>query len=487
MTDFIPLNPADHVLLVMDREIRAAGLPGAWCGFALELAGPPDEDRLRSGLAALGEAFPMLSARLAQRGRHYGWQPTGDPVPLTCHPPSLALPPAGGGSGGGQSRLLELMHASPEGDETAPFSLHRIDEEGHTLLLARWLHPLMDAGGVKRVFDFLMADDDRRRRYLKGDEPLVSKKLNAWPWRRKLRLLWRGKRHNDWIDRLDSSLPTSNALDGAASAPLPCPPPNGERVGGSLALPPLGRGLGGGKPPGKGSRRPPAALAVPSPRQLNTALLTLSEEETRTVTQATRRRVGLGAQSLYPIGCLMRALEAMGPAVSKDAWCIPYAFNLRPGNAPVPVTGNQVSVLFAQASHDVVADRDRLFEHLRRQYADTVRRELDQAYLPLMWLGRWLSLERYAHILRRQKSGGERSSVWFSDIGEIRFLRPDFLGAPIEGVRHACFVTAPPSLAVLFSRFNGQLSAAINYLQPDFDPTWIERFRDLLRSELLAD
>lgn len=296
----------------------------------------------------------------------------------------------------------------------------------------------MDAGGVKRVFDFLMADEHQRRRYQQGEVALVAQKLAAWSWGRKLRLLWRGKRHNDWIDRLDSSLPVAS----------------------------------------------PEAAA---PRRLNPLYFTLTEQETQVLTKTAHRRVGLGAQSLYLIGCLMRALEGTGPALRKDAWCIPYAFNLRQGCARVPVTGNQVSVLFAQAPHAVVADRNRLFDHLRRQYTDTVYRELDQAYLPLMWLGRWLSLERYGQILRRQKSGGERSSAWFSYVGEIRFLYPDFLGAPIEAVRHFCFVTAPPSLAVLFSRFNGRLSFAINYLEPDLDPAWIARFQDHLRAELLAD
>lgn len=430
MSSFLPLNPADHVLLVMDREIRAAGLPGAWCGFALDLAGRLDENRLQDGLVALAAAFPVLSSRLVQRGLSFGWQLTSHPVPLLRHP----LPPGQRAIDFWHSRLLALMHAAAD----SPFSLHWIEGENRTLLVAHWLHPLMDAGGIKCIFDFLMAEAHQRRPYLAGDDALVTRKLAAWSWGRKLALLWRGKRHNDWIDRLDSSLP---------AAPLP---------------------------PG-------------TPRQLDVVNFSLAEEETKTLLETSRRRVGLGAQSLYLIGCLMRALEAMGPALRQDAWCIPYAFNLRPGNAPVPVTGNQVSVLFAQAPHAVVADRSRLFEHLRRQYADTVRRELDQAYLPLMWLGRWLSLEHYGRILRRQKSGGERSSAWFSDLGEVRFLRPDFLGAPIEGVRYACFVTAPPSLAVLFSRFNGRVNVAINYLKPDFDPAWIARFAEYLRAELLAD
>lgn len=430
MIDFIPLNPADHVLLALDREIRAAGLPGAWCGFALELAGRPDARRLQDSLAALASAFPTLTARLVQRGRRYGWQPTGSPVPLTYHP----LPPGQRAAAFWHSHLLALMHDARD----SPLSWHWIEGQDRTLILVRWLHPLMDASGVQRMIDFLMADEHQRRRYRQGEVALVAQKLAAWSLGRKLRLLWRGKRHNDWIDQLASSLPA----------------------------PPLQPGTS---------------------RKLSVVNLVLSADQTQALIETTRRRVGLGAQSLYLIGCLMRALEAMEPALRKDAWCIPYAFNLRQGNAPVPVTGNQVSVLFAQAPHPVVANRNRLFSHLRAQYANAVRQELDQAYLPLMWLGRWLSLERYGDILCRQKSGGERSSVWFSDVGEIRFLHPDFFGAPIEGIRHACFMPAPPALAVLFSRFRGRLNAAINYLEPDFDRTWIERFQEHLQAELLAD
>jgi len=433
MNGFSPLNPSDHVLLIMDREIRKAGLPGAWCAFALELDGAPDASRLEAALSAAAATFPVLSARLTRHGRIYGWQPTGKAIPLyrRSRPGHLSS------EAFWQENYLELMQGAPDAFAGPPLSFHLLEGEDRTLALVRWLHPLMDAGGVKRLFDFLVATPAQRQQFLRGEGSLVDAKLRSWPWKRRLALLWRGKRHNARIDHLESSQPTH--------------------------------------------------LCQATQYSLETCHLLLSREETSQVLQNLRRRVGLGGQSLYFIACLMRALEAMGAEMEKDAWCIPYAFDLRPGNAPGPVTGNQVSVLFAQAPREVVRQRGPLFEHLRRQHADTLRHELDMAYLPLMWLGRWLSLDRYASILRLQKTGGERSSAWFSDIGEVRFATEDFFGATIRGIRHGCFVTAPPSLAVLFSRFQGRLTVSINSLRPALPQDRIEHFRALLTRELLAE
>ncbi len=435
--DTLLFSPADHVMLVMDREIQAGGMPGSWCGFGLELAGIPRMSDIRQGLTELEQAFPTLAGRMIRKGKRYGWQTTDQIIPLFHHKIADTMEE----DAFFQRAVMDIMNSSSDAfaHHTRPLVFHLIEGRQKAILLARWLHPLLDAGGVKRLFDFLMSPKNERQKFLKGDHSLVSKKLHGWPWWHKLRLFWRGKNHNAWIDRLGSSLPTQELTSDSTS------------------------------------------------RQLETARLKLTEDETRQVLQNLQRRVGLGGQSLYFIAGLMRALETMDIAVHKDAWCIPYAFNLRPANAPVPVTGNQVSVLFAQAPHEIVKNRESLFAHLKQQYADTVRQELDMAYLPLMWLGQWLSLEKFGRILRQQPTGGERSSAWFSDIGEIRFAKSDFLGAPITDVHHATFVTAPPSLAVLFSRFNGQLSAAINYLQPDFSPQWIAKFTQALKEELLAE
>jgi hypothetical protein len=210
-------------------------------------------------------------------------------------------------------------------------------------------------------------------------------------------------------------------------------------------------------------------------------------EQTSIINANATQTVGMGYKSLYFIGCLMRALQRVGMAVENDAICVPYAFNLRQPNAPVPLLGNHVSILFSQASNTVISDRQGLFEHLRQQYAQTIRRELDYSFLPWMWVGRWMSLEKYGKVLRQQKSGGERGSVWFSDIGEMRFVSDDFFGASITGVRHLCLVTSPPSFAVLFGQFQGKLSIAYNYLQTDISSDWVKQVNVALEQELISN
>jgi hypothetical protein len=193
----------------------------------------------------------------------------------------------------------------------------------------------------------------------------------------------------------------------------------------------------------------------------------------------------LAGKTLYTLGCFMRAMELAGPPVAKAGYCIPYAFNLRRQNAPTPVFGNHVSCLFARATRAQVRQREGLFAHLLAQNRQTVQEELDVAYLPLMWLGQWLSPARYARLLRKQRSGGELSSLWFSDIGELRFGQEGFLGVPVTGMFHLCWMTLPPGLALLAGQMDGQTTLSYNYLHPAVDEAWLGRAVALMDAELL--
>jgi hypothetical protein len=295
----------------------------------------------------------------------------------------------------------------------------------------RWLHPLLDARGAKLIFDFLMSSN--RQRFTGRDVSLVEQRLYRWSWWKKLKTAWLGKHYNDSIDKLNSALPTPGSIGKQA---LQCINHN------------------------------------------------FSVEQTSTINANATQTVGMGYKSLYFIGCLMRALQRVGMAIENDAICIPYAFNLRQPNAPVPLLGNHVSILFSQAPNPIIADRNTLFEHLRLQYAQTIRRGLDYSFLPWMWVGRWMSLEKYGKVLRHQKSGGERGSVWFSDIGEMRFSSEHFFSARIIGIRHLCLVTSPPSFAVLFGQFQGKLSIAYNFLQKDISADWVQQVHAALEQEL---
>ena len=107
------------------------------------------------------------------------------------------------------------------------------------------------------------------------------------------------------------------------------------------------------------------------------------------------------------------------------------------------------------------------------------------AYLPLMWLGQWLAPSRYAKFLRKQHSGNELSSLWFSDIGDLSWGNKGFLGVPVTGLTMMCWMTLPPGLALLMGQVNGHLTLSYSYLSPAVDETWLDAVIAEMDAELL--
>lgn len=417
-------NPADYFTFVLDQEIRAAGMPGGHCGFVLELESTPDLARLQSRLDLLVQHFPQASGRLERRGKRYAWVPTGERIALMLHP--------GGDAEACRAAVVGLINRPAPLNESAPLSLHWVSGDNGGLLMLQWLHPLLDATGGKILLEFLCSADPQRFR----DGPsLIGERLAKWSFWKKSALFLKAKRHNDQCNRVDSCLPT-RAEDGSQALRL--------RV-----------------------RR-------------------YSEEDSRQINVLAQQTMGLAGKTLYTIGCFMRAMERSGPPVAKAGYCVPYAFNLRRQNAPTPVFANHVSCLFARATREQAANRGALMSHLLADYRRTVADELDYAYLPSMWLGQWLSPARYARLLRKQRSGGELSSLWFSDVGEQRFGGGEFLGAPVRGVFHLCWMTLPPGLALLAGQANGQVTLSFNYLHPAVDEAWLEQLVSHMDAELLG-
>src|SRR5262249_11693569 len=121
--------------------------------------------------------------------------------------------------------------------------------------------------------------------------------------------------------------------------------------------------------------------------------------ESAAILENAMKQSGMTGIALYFIGCLMRAIESAGGSHG-EAYCVPYAVNLRKRRALHPIFGNQVTFLFAQAGRDVTADRARLFAALREQHKETVRGGLDHALIPLMQLGGWMELPDYGRRIR---------------------------------------------------------------------------------------
>ncbi len=435
-TDIIqPLNPSDCFTLAMDELIRQEQMPGSQCGFALELSSAPDIQILAQRIEEFGERFPLVFASLQQRGKRFFWCARENQHALLHLHSTTATDNEADFH---KQTVLTLLNHAQARETIAPLEFHLIQSARQHTFLMRWIHPLCDAKGADLILKYLCTDNlDMRLRFdLPKLEPLVNVQLAKYKWWQKIALFFKAKRYISNMDRLQSIIHADTQL---------------------------------------------------KPKQLNFNSYTLSAEQTASINQLSLQQVGLTGTSLYYIGCFMRALHKMNPEQPGDAYCTPYAFNLRKNKALSPLLGNHVAPLFAQAPKTLLHDRASLFQHLKQQKAYTLREKLDYAFLPLMWAASWLSLEKHGQQLRKSMhTQTERNSFWFSDIGHVDLSHATFFDTEITKIYHLCQISSPPALAFLSCQFNQQLTLSYNFIEPLFTSEWIETLHHNLLEELLT-
>lgn len=428
------LNPGDYFTLAMDEEIRQEQMPGSWCGYTLILNRAPDIAALSTRIQAFTQQYPLAIASLQQRGAHFYWcQRANAPDIFFQHPcpgTELADSPI-------ENTLFTLLNENVPRAEQLPLSFHLISTSTEWVLLMRWTHSLCDAKGADLILQHLCSTEARSPRPNPQEEStaLITTQLAKYSWWHKIKLFVNAKLYIGRLDRLHSIQPAPQQLP---------------------------------------------------PKRLIGQTHTFSVEQTTRILKHARSQVGLTGTSLYYLGCLMRALQQLGPDHPGDGYCIPYAFNLRKQNARTPLFGNHIGALFAQAPKSVLNERPALFGHLKQQATETVRRELDYAFLPVMWAARWLPLKKYGAELRISHSdGSERSSAWFSDIGQPQFAADGFFGADVTGLRHFCQISSPPGLALIVCLYRQQLTLSFNAMAPLFSAEWLAQLQETLQRELL--
>ena len=423
------LNPADHFTLMMDREIRSAGLVGNLCALGLELDGVPDVEEIRRRCVDFQRRFAVAGARLTRRGRQFFWK-FKQPEPIPFRVESTYCD----GVRRDRDGLVRDALNRPEMPERAPpFELVLIVDGSASVLMLRWFHPAFDAKGAELILYHLFAAEETGDQ---GGESIVDRLLAGWGLWQKAKLGYHAKRMIDRLDRLSSMLPSAEVAQASG---------------------------------------------------YSFDLTTLDAVHSALIKKRAREQVGMTAESLYFIGCMMRALERVGCGDPGDAYCVPYAMTLRRRKALFPVFGNQVSFLFAQAPRDLVSDRQALFRHLREQSMTIVRQELDRAMLPLMQAGSWLSLERMGQIVRLSARGRERASFWFSYTGEMEPTLADVAGCAVRAVYPFSPVTAPPSIGLLVGQHRGAIVLSLNFIAEHFAAGWVAQLRAALVAELLDD
>jgi len=426
------LNPSDYFTLAMDEEIRQENMPGSLCGFGLELSTPPDFEVLQARIHEFGERFPLVYASLQQQGKRFFWCQREQNIPLfKQHIDDNKT------DGFHKKTVLELLNHQQAREDISPISFHLISSDTQHTFLLRWLHPFCDARGADLILKYLCTEDPAKR--AKFDLPkldsLVNLQLEKYSLWQKISLFFKAKRYITQLDKLSSII---------------------------------------------------HADISKAPKNLNFLPFTMSIEQTQIINQLARKQVGMTGTSLYYLGCFMRALHRMNPDQSGEAYCAPYAFNLRKNKALSPVLGNHVGALFAQAPKSILHDRNALFQHLKQENKQVIRESLDYAFLPVMLAASWLSLKKHGKELRQSYgSGSERSSFWFSDIGKSDLSNQPFFNSEIQKVFHLCQVTSPPALAFLCCQMNEQLTISYNFVEPLFASVWIEQLHSYMLEELL--
>ncbi len=430
------LNPADSFTLAMDEEIRSDGLAGSFGCFALQLEDQPDMNKLSQRIEEFAERFPVARASLKQVGKFYYWVDRKDPPPLFhYHKYPQEYDPADFQ----KDTLIAVMNKCETRETLAPIEFHWVSGKTGGVFFIRWIHPFCDARGADLIFKFLCTANREQRDMLGMPETgsLVNTRLKQYKWWQKALLFFKAKRHIDRLDQMISIQPFELPQDNL---------------------------------------------------QLDYQVQRLSPEQTIKVNEMARQTVGLGCISLYYIGCLMRALEQLNSEAKGEAYCVPYAFNLRKQRAVTPMLGNHICALFAQASRKQVQNRRGLFEHLKKQHTEVIRKQLDYAFLPLMWAGGFLSLDKYGKVMRlAHGKDHERSSFWFSDIAQVDLNNDCFFDAKISGVFHVCHVSSPPSFALLSCIHRQQLTLSYCFVKPVATSKKIDRLQHLMLTELLAE
>jgi hypothetical protein len=430
-----PLNPCDYFTLAMDEEIRSEGMPGSLCGFAIELKQCPDVAVLNERIAEFSQQFPLILASLQQHRKRFYWCQRPEPPQVFFQ---HDCPKTENEAQFQQTLIEELINEKQSREAILPLTFHLISGATKATFFLRWIHPLCDAVGIDLILRYLCTDDAEKRQLfdLPKSEPLIHlqlKKYNLW---QKIKLFSKAYRYISELDKQRSIIHAKN---------LP-------------------------------------------PQRLRLLTYKLTAQQTQMIANLTRQNTGLTGTSLYYIGCLMRALEKMNPQQTGDAYCVPYAFNLRKQKALSPVLGNQVGALFAQAPRSLLANREALFTHLKQQNANVIRQQLDFAFLPVMWAASWLSLKKHGENLRHSYTHQtERSSCLFSNVNLSDLSNQRLLGCEISGFFHLCQISSPPGLALLTCHYQQQLTLSYNYIEPLFDEDWIERLHDFMLQELLGE
>jgi len=405
MSEAVFLGGADVFHLVHDRAMRAAGLAGNQCAFALELDGRLDVEALARKVARAEELVPHLRVRLEagllRRARWVVGPPLGRDRVRLVHSDGDLL-----------ASVMELFATRATSDER-PWELVVLRGPLRDSVLLPWFHSYTDAKGAERLARWLGAGEGDELEPLPPDEELLRVRPRALDG---LDLRARGalaRAYNEHILRFARTPFVS--LAGAAR----------------------GRALG----------------------KMHFSRMNLSAEDSAALDRSIRARAKLAESGLMLLASARvvdGALRRRGFATAQHMIPVPLSLDPKAGSARM--FGNHLTMMMFSLGRDDLADERRALATLAEQQRAIVRDKLDLAMAAALELVSVLPPRAYLG-LATLPFGGEMSSLVFSNPGAVALDR--FCGVPVLDAYPLPAVVPRPGIEVIFSKHRGRFSATV--------------------------
>lgn len=395
MTDSFRLGTGDIFDLYTDRRMRRGGGPGNGTQLLYELDGYVDPADLRHRLDRLLENCPVLGAGL-ETWPGYRWEVRpGHRIPLqVVDEPEVDA--------------LELYHRYfqrfPPPEEPS-FQVVLAPGEERSVVIFRWLHPLMDAAGVGLLLRLLEGDDPDRYR-LHDDPPSLGRRARGGSVLRAAVAI-----HNFLIRYLFRALP---------------PPTQGPWTGGADTV---------------------------------VRLHEFDEEQTRAIDARVRELAGFGGANHTFLATTFLAAARVLDAGRFSKILIPSPIDLRPKAWHGPIFANYFSSVLLQLPARGLTTLPVAVQAVKQGFRTALRRKEDAAAFFMMSLVRLLPHPLYS-LLMLGPTGRDPATMYYA-YADITPPDGQLFGHRATRAIGAGQVLTPPGAVVQYWRCGGKLTACV--------------------------
>ncbi len=415
----VPFLVADSYVLALDAFMRRTGQGGHVSQSVLELAGPPDLDRLRVGTRRASAKHPILAAipRRHLWSRLPYWEvppPTAGRLPFGCWREGVAKPPFADAAPTADSQEL-LRWLSAEGLTMGGARLNaRFDavarRDGTCWLVLTWSHLLFDGKGAELFCAELARLCDGEDAPVEPPRPTSPRTRLSW---------WQTFRRT----RPAMDYQTGLQETGAPSLGGPHPRPGGP----------------------------------------NYQVVTFGPEESAAI-RARAERLGGG---LFPItffvACVAHAQDRIfchrDRRPTGYVICVPTQTRKR--GAREPLFQNHVAPLFFNPRREHLASVEETATAMKAQFAEAVRRKVTESFNAVLDLMRPLPDRAFLGLIRAQY-GGELCTCFSSHTGAFA-VADTFAGARVTNAYHLPCLGTPPGTGIFFGEHGARLNVTVSW------------------------